>query len=88
MSVDWDKYSTPEETRQRASRNPADNAIIRLPVVGVRDIGGLDVKHTPDHTTGSENRAHSDVIGIPGGGEDLTEVRASLLDISRIAINF
>ena|ERR1700722_3857896 len=85
MSVDWDKYSTPEETRQR-SKNPLDNAVIRLPVVGIRDIDNLEAKHTPDQTTGYENRAHSDVVGIPDGGEDLTEVRALLLDISKIAI--
>ncbi len=81
MSVDWDKYSTPEQTRQRTSQ-PLRNAVIRLPVVGIRDIGDLDVKHTPYPA----NRAHSDVVGIPNGGEDLTEVRASLLDISRVSI--
>src|SRR5579863_8173816 len=61
MSVDWDKYSTPEETRQRSNSNPRDNAVIRLPVVGIRDIGNLDVKHSPDQTIGFENRAHSDI---------------------------
>jgi hypothetical protein len=85
MSVDWEKYSTPEETRQRSTSNPLDNAIISLPVVGVRGIRNLDVKHTPDHE--SANRAHSDVLGIPDGGEDLTEIRVSLLDISRVVIS-
>lgn len=85
MSVDWEKYSTPEETRQRAAK-PEDNAVICLPVEGVRAIDRLDVKHTPDHTLGSENRAHSDVLGIPDGGEDQTEIRALLLEISKVVI--
>jgi hypothetical protein len=85
MSVDWDKYSTPEQTRQR-SRDPLANAVIRLPAIGIRDIKGLDVVHTPDHTPGFENRAHCDVSGIPDGGADQTEVRASLCDIARIVI--
>jgi hypothetical protein len=42
MSVDWDKYSTPEQTRQRCA-SPPDNAVIRLAVIGVRDIPKLDV---------------------------------------------
>ena len=86
MSVDWDKYSTPEQTRQRCA-SPPDNAVIRLAVIGVRDIPKLDVEHTPDHTPGLENRAHSDVLGIPDGGEELTEVRASLVDLAKIVID-
>ena len=86
MSVDWEKYSTPEETRQRANGDPLANAVIRLPAVGIRDINDLDVTHTPDHTPGSPNRAHSDVVGIPEGGVELTEIRASLLDIAKIVI--
>jgi len=30
MSVDWDKYSTAEETKKRARKNPRDNAVIRM----------------------------------------------------------
>jgi len=80
--VDWEKYSTAEQTRQRAI-NPTDNAVIRMAAVGIRDIGNLDVKHRPQ----PPNRAHSDVLGIPDGGEDLTEIRAALLDISRVVIS-
>src|SRR5688572_30467900 len=54
MSVDWAKYSTPEETLQRCPK-PLENAVICLPVADVRDIRNLDVKHTPDRTPGSEN---------------------------------
>jgi hypothetical protein len=84
MSVDWDKYPSPEDTRQRAV-NPQENAVIALPVGEIRNIGHLDVKHTPDHTPESMNRAHSDVVGIPEG-EDLTEVRTLLLAASNIVI--
>lgn len=35
MSVDWDKYSSPDDTRQRAQK-PQDNAVISLPVGGIR----------------------------------------------------
>ncbi len=84
ISVDWDKYSTPEETRQRATSKPTDNAVISLPVDGIRGINNLDIKHTPDHTQESPNRAHSDILGLPDIGEDLTEARVSLLDISTV----
>lgn len=84
MSVDWDKYSSPEETRRRAA-NPQENAVISLSVDGIRHIGSLDVEHTPDRNPESMNRAHSDVIGIPEG-EDLTEVRTLLLAASNIVI--
>jgi|SRR5260221_5182231 len=80
MSVDWDKYSSPEATRQRAV-NPKDNAVISLPVIGIRSIGNLRVEHAPEPM----NRAHSDVLGLPEG-EDLTEVRILLLVASNIVI--
>lgn len=86
MSVDWEKYATPEETRERTNGDPLASAVIRLPVVGIRDINQLDIKHTPDHTPELPNRAHSDVLGIPDGGVELTETRASLLDISKVVI--
>lgn len=87
MSVDWEKYSTAEQTRQRTKGNPQDNAVLRLIAIGIRDIETLDLKHTPDQTPDAPNRAHSDVIGIPDGGVELVEVRASLLDASKIVID-
>jgi len=84
MSVDWDKYSSPEATRQRAPK-PQENAVISLAVSGIRRIGNLDVKHTPDETAELMNRAHSDVVGFPEG-EDLTEVRTLLLAASSIVL--
>jgi hypothetical protein len=59
MSTDWEKYSTPQQTRERA-KNPADNAVIGLPVGPVTKIP-LEVKHTPDIER--MNRAHTDIIG-------------------------
>ena len=80
MSVDWRKYSTPSETRDRG-RVPADNAVISMAVGGIRQIDGLVVKHDPIQvnsfgTQGNPlkpNRAHSLVIG-----EKTTECRLKL----------
>ncbi len=80
MSVDWDKYSSKEETRKRA-KNPAKNAVLSLSVGGVREIKGLDVEHRPE----PKNRAHSE-IDLPDNHEDLTEIRVFLLRLAKIAI--
>jgi len=80
MSVDWRKYSTPLETRNR-SRIPADNAVISLPAGGIRQIEGLSVEHDPVQENSFDksgnplrpNRAHSEVIG-----EKTTERRVKL----------
>ena len=80
MSADWDKYSSAEETRQRA-KTPQDNAVISLSAGSIRNINTLNVQHTPEPT----NRAHSDVTGFPEG-EDFTEIRVLLLAASNIVI--
>jgi len=85
MSVDWSKYSTPEETRQRC-REPLENAVVSLPVLKVRGIKGLDVKHAPVTPPEPPNRAHSNVLGIPASGVQLTKTRLLLLDISSVLI--
>ncbi len=80
MSVDWDKYSTPQETRNRA-RIASDNAVISLVAGAVRAIEPLVVEHAPIQDNSFEeggnplkpNRAHSEVIG-----EKTTEVRVKL----------
>ena len=75
MSTDWQAYSTPEETRLRASRfgkDPANYGVMQALVETVRDIDGQDVKHTPDLPHG--NRAHTDVLG-----PDDPEARLSLM---------
>jgi hypothetical protein len=83
MSVDWEKYSSPSQTRERASR-PTDNAVIEISVGGIRGVQDLDVLHTPDFS--NSNRSHSDVLGLPENAEDLTEVRVLLLDLSAIVL--
>lgn len=64
MSVDWSKYSTPDETRRRA-RQPHLNGVGKLGVGTIRAIPMQAVHHTPirDHPTLVDNRAHADVTG-------------------------
>jgi len=82
MSVNWDRYASAEETKQQATKNPDDNAVIRMPVIGIRRIDDLKVEHTPELA----NRAHSDVYGIPENAERRTEVRVLLLRITEIVL--
>ena len=49
MSADWNKYSTPEETRQRAKK-PSENGVIVLLVGGIQGIPDLKVRHVPEPT--------------------------------------
>jgi hypothetical protein len=58
MSTDWDKYSTPQDTLNRA-REPKNNAIIEMNVGDIRSIPNQTVQHCPC----PENRAHTNVIG-------------------------
>ena len=60
MSTDWGKYSTPQESRNRA-RIPNDNGIVSFNVGNVRNIP-LDVIHNPDFKL--KNPAHTDVKGL------------------------
>ena len=70
MSTDWDKYSTPEESRARA-RKPDENGIVEMNTATVRGISALVVEHTPSRQF--NNRAHTDVVG-----EKTEEVRVKL----------
>jgi len=85
MSVDWDKYSSPQDTRQRG-REPLANAVISLSVLKIRAIEDLDVKHSPILPPESPNRSHSNVTGIPESRIKLTKTRVLLLDISNVVI--
>jgi hypothetical protein len=80
MSVDWDKYASPQDTKGRA-KNPANNAVLSLSVGGIRKIRDLDVKHTPE----PNNRAHSEV-DLPDDREELTEARLLLRRLAAIVI--
>ena len=84
MSVNWDKYASAEVTRQQAGKHPDHNAVMSMPVMGIRRIDDLRVEHTPDMDT--RNRAHSDVFGLPKKGEQLDEARVLLLRIHTIVI--
>ena len=81
MSVDWEKYSSQEQTRQRA-KNPAKNSVIALSVGGVRGIKTLDVQHRPE----PDNRAHSE-IDLPANHEELVEVRLLLRRLAQTVIS-
>lgn len=60
MSTDWQRYSTPEQTRNRVTRKPpAEYAVIKMLVEKVRAIPDQMVEHTPL----PDNRAHTDVLG-------------------------
>jgi len=72
MSTDWQKYSTPAETKSRA-RAPHDNGVVGMIAGEVRGFGLL-VEHDPT----PENRAHTEIIGTIS-----TEMRVRLLRITR-----
>ena len=81
MSTDWEKYSTPEESRARAAR-PELTGIVTLIAGVVRSIDGMDALHAPE----TNNRAHSNIVGmsLPRAGLTpkvrKTMVRAKLLE--------
>ena len=82
MSVDWKKYSTPQQTRDRA-KIPSANAVIQMQAGEIRAIHNLKVEHRPMPT----NRAHSDVLGLPSDNENLTEARVLLLACSTVVLS-
>jgi hypothetical protein len=61
MSTEWEKYSTAEETRERArefGKDPGAYGVVAFVTGEVRAIPGHSVVHSP-----TRNRAHTDVIG-------------------------
>jgi hypothetical protein len=80
MSVDWSRYSTPQDTRNRA-KSPEANAVILMNVGEIRNIQYLLVKHVPLPV----NRAHSNV-SLPSEQERLTEARTLLLRVATVAL--
>lgn len=62
MSVDWQKYSTPEETRNRVSiqeLDPLEFGVVKIEAVEIREIKNQILNHAPSKS----NRAHSTVFG-------------------------
>jgi len=76
MSTDWERYSTPSETKER-SPAPEDHGVVRLLVRGVRNLPGQTVCHRPE----PQNRAHTDVLGPKD-----EEVRLKLARLSTWAL--
>lgn len=61
MSTDWDKYSTPEQTRNRVydTRPSWKGGVIQMVVGDIREIPDQVVQHAPL----PNNRAHTNVKG-------------------------
>jgi hypothetical protein len=86
VSVDWDRYSTSEDTRARANSDPNDNAVISLLVSCIRQIRPLAVDHDPISAPPEKrNRAHSLIRNLPRAA-DLTEARFKLRKCAHIVI--
>ena len=77
MSTDWQKYSTPKQTRRRATGHPQNEfAVVEFTAGQARNLNQL-VEHDPL----PDNRAHTNVVG----GKD-EEVRRLLARLCRIAL--
>ena len=60
ISVDWEKYITPEEVRTRCARKPArEYRVVSLVAGKVREINNSEVRHAPISTNECVNRAHA-----------------------------
>ncbi len=77
MSADWEKYSTPKETKNRA-RTPDDNGVVEMNVKDIRNIPNQTVEHSPIPDI---NRSHTNIIG-----EKDEEVRLKFRRISNWVI--
>jgi hypothetical protein len=71
MSVDWERYSTPNLTQERGRKPANEYAVVSLVTEKVRAIP-LRVVHSPDWLR--QNRAHSDVIGDKKAGSPKARV--------------
>ncbi len=81
LSVEWEKYATPEETQARFG-NPKNFGVFSMETGQVRKIKPLKVKWTPNDIT----LAHSEITGIPNFGELKTTIRQELSRISKMII--
>jgi hypothetical protein len=63
MSTNWDKYSTPENTRNmaRKDRDPNTYTVVSLNAGRVRGI--VASPQFVEHTPRNHNRAHTDIVG-------------------------
>jgi len=75
-SVDWDRYSTPQETLCRFKKD-SDWGVIKIQAEYARSVEGQQVLHKPSH----KHQAHSEIIG-----EKIMKIRDDLVAGSTIAI--
>lgn len=76
VSTDWNRYSTPAETRARDVPNAVDWGVVSLSVASIRAIP-LPVEHRPENT----NRAHAEIgcrVFANGGNSNGAEERVKL----------
>jgi hypothetical protein len=83
MSVDWEEYSTAEESRNRAG-HPERVGILALVAGGVRSVDELTVLHEPDEER--RNRAHSGVHGITDLAAENPGVRKTMIRAKLFAL--
>ncbi len=83
MSTNWCRYATAESTRDQATSDRRENAVLVLPVRGVRAIPDQSVIHSPmfRHPILLDNRAHADVFGLK-----TTKARLLYLEIANWAL--
>jgi hypothetical protein len=70
VSVDWERYSTAAQARDRG-REPEHTGVVALCAGDVRKISGMHVFHEPL----PGNRAHSGIHGMLGDADLTTEQR-------------
>jgi hypothetical protein len=81
ISTNWNKYSTPEKTRQEG-KNPEMNGVIKLMVGDIRTISSVKVMHSPIR----ENRAHTNIQNIPNDPVKTLIIRTKLAEYSQWVI--
>jgi len=81
MSTDWNKYATPEESRNRA-KVPSDNGIVSFLVERINNAPyPLNVKHDPVLSEPFSNKAHTIVYDVPPRKKNDIGLRMKLRDI-------
>ncbi len=80
MSTDWNKYSTPIETRNRIrqDRSATEYGVLGMNVGVARSVPNQAILHAPI----VENRAHTNVTGPIGAKNQKTEIRLRFMQIS------
>jgi hypothetical protein len=79
MSVDWERYSTVQETVGRA-KNPGENGVVSVVCGDLRNLG-LEVVHAPSR----DNRSYSNVRGKIPIQHD-RKVQFKLLEMAKLEI--